>query len=185
MGRQDRGFSMVELIVVTAIMAVLSVAAVSGIGMVSGWKLNQSVKRLESALDETKINAMSREACILEISKDAAGDYYIKMTGAEDEKLADDRISISYLRDDAAVEYPLEESQPLRLSYQRSSGAFSPLILTWQVDESASAGKRYTYSYQTTGSGGNYSYCSGIIVRMGTRETVIRLVKDTGRHYIG
>lgn len=159
---KNGGFSLIELLVVIAVLAIISVGAISGISMISGWKIKECTEKLSSAIGETQMNAMSKEACSLLISMDGNGNYYMEMTGMQPEEIADGAFSITYV----SSENPGEQSIPeggLKLSFDRSSGACQPIDRTPE---------------------GDYIYCRKIIIRRGSRTKTIRLVKDTGRHYI-
>lgn len=174
---RNQGYSLVELIVVIAILAVVSAGAVYGIGMLSGWEMKQCVRQLDSAIGETKMNAMSKGEGRLEISRDSAGNYYMEMITvkrdkadpktAEDlrlgkAKIAGKNLQIYYVGDDAPEEQLITETNVIAISFDPGSGAFKPM------QESPST-----------------VYCRKLIVRRGTaREKTITLVKDTGRHYI-
>lgn len=159
---KNRGFSLIELLVVIVVLAILSVGAVSGIGMISGWKIKECTQKLDSAIGETQMNAMSKEACSLLISKDGDGNYYMEMTGMQPEKIADDSFSITYISSENPGEQPISESG-LEISFDRSSGAYQPIDRTYEGDD---------------------VYCRKIMIRRGNRTKTIRLIKDTGRHYI-
>lgn len=167
----NQGYSLVELIVVITMVAIFSISAVYGIGMIGGWEMKKCVKQLDGAISETKMNAMSKGACELTITRDSDGNYDMQMVVGIGEKkhtlqkqrIADKRISIYYVAEDAATEYLITESNPLTISFDAGSGAYKPIKST---EVSGTYGKK-------------------LIVKMGTKHvTTIRLIKDTGRHKI-
>lgn len=177
--KQNEGFSLVELIVVIAILGVLSTAAVVGIGMISGWRINKCVSLLDSGLKETRTDALSREAAYLIISCDENGNYYMEGTKHPQEKIAGSPIKIVYMTDAKTDEEMITPDHPLVLSYDRASGAFLP-ILEWDAEHS-------TYVQKQTGEGADisYVYCTSIQICAGEeKSTTIRLVKSTGKHTI-
>lgn len=165
--RRNQGFSLVELIVVTAIIAVLSVTAVSGIALISGWEMKKCVKELDAAIGETQLNAMSRGAGSLEIIRDASGICYMQRRAGLGEKeqveqktkLCSERIAISYL-DDKGSTVTLDSTHPLVISFDAASGAYKP------IDEADGI------------------YCRKVFFKMGKRESSIKLSKNTGKHEI-
>lgn len=174
--KQNKGVTLVELVVVMAVLAVLLAAAFTGFGMLSNWNLNQCTDSIDAALNETMVNAMSKEACALTISVDAKGVSYLNVTGQQTQKLADTRITIFYKKSGSLEEVSISPGHPLILSYSRSSGAFLPIITA--VNETTGA-----YEYLKNGT--QNVYCSEIIIKMGSqRIREIKLEKDTGKHYI-
>lgn len=158
--KQNEGFSLVELIVVIAILAVLGAGAVMGVGMLGGWQIKECVSLLDGGLNETRTEALSKQMAYLTISCDENGSYYMEVTGKPREKLAGDKITITYTTDAGEGETAITTEQPLSLSYDRSSGAFLPIKDT-------------------------DVYCTTICVRIGEEKcTSIKLVKSTGKHII-
>lgn len=158
--KQNEGFSLVELIVVIAVLAVLGAGAVMGVGMLGGWQMNKCVSLLDGGLNETRTEALSKQTAYLTISCDENGSYYMEVTGKPREKLAGDKITITYITDAGEGEAAITAEQPLSLSYDRSSGAFLPIKDT-------------------------DVYCTAIYVRMGEERSVsIKLVKSTGKHIV-
>lgn len=161
MGREsDKGFSLVELLIVIAIMAVLSVTTITIVGTVSGWRLNRCAKSIDAALQESKVNAMSRGEGKMTISRDDAGDYYLQCNDGMQEKIADSNIVISYCKESEETEYLITVGSALEISFDAASGALKSMD-------------------------GGSEYCKKLLLRMGERrEVTIVLVKETGQHYL-
>lgn len=175
--KQNQGYTLIELIVVIAVIAVLAFGTVMGSGMLGGYRVQKCVDDIDGALNETLVNAMSREACTLTLSRDAEGRCYLQMTGRQKEKIADKSITISYGKSGFTGKTKLSFTEPLILSYERSSGAFLPIITNIRNAESG------YYIYLTAG--GTDVYCTDITVSMGARtSSTIRLTRETGKHYI-
>lgn len=175
--KQNQGYTLIELIVVIAVIAVLAFGTVMGSGMLGGYRVQKCVDDIDGALNETLVNAMSREACTLTLSRDADGSY-LQMTGRQKEKIADKSITISYGKSGFAGKTKLSFGESLILSYERSSGAFLPIITNIKNEKTGD------YVYLPAGDGTN-AYCTDITVSMGARSSsTIRLTKETGKHYI-
>lgn len=186
---KDQGFSLVELLVVLAIMAVLATAAVTGIGMLGGARMNQCVEKMDSALNEARVNTMSRGSGSFLLSRDEAGDYYVQTGTGEEQKVAERGISIFYVDSASTLEHPITLDAPLEIHYAAGTGAFLPLP---EETENPSGEAETLPSGEGTLPDGAESisdeaeiYCERIIVRMDERHSAsIRLVRDTGRHYV-
>lgn len=162
---RNGGFSLVELLVVLAVMAVLATAGISGIGMLTGFRMNDCVKKLDSGLLETRIDTVCRGSGGLTVYCENDGSYYMQKAGEEKERIADDAVTISYVCDDG-VEYPLSAGASITFTYEQGSGKTRPL----QEKPTQPETERY---------------CESLIVRMGERhEARIRFITETGRHYV-
>lgn len=167
--KDNRGFSLVELIVVIAVVAILAAGTAYGVVNLTSWRVDECVKGIDAALNETSINAMSRENCYLTLFQKSNGNYYVQVSGKQEEKLGSDALTITYTVSNGTTG-TISASQSLMITYDRSSGAFMPIITG--VD-----------------GGGNLSfgtgYCTSITVSIGgSRAQTIKLSKDTGKHYM-
>lgn len=177
--KRNEGFSLVELIVVIAILAILSTAAITGVGMLGGWRANKCVSLIDGGLKETRTEALAKQNIYFTLSCDANGDYWIQVTGHPEEMVASDGITITYKTDAGTVETPVAEDNPLILSYDSASGVFLPMF------ERDSDSGTYVKCQTESGEHVSYVYCTAIYIRAGEgRETVINLVKSTGKHTI-
>lgn len=166
--KRTEGYSLIELIVVTAIIAILAGAALFSVNSLGNGKLNKCTSRIEAALKETKVNAMSKSGgCILTISCDSEGNYTLEMTGGQPETIASSKMEISYQDSTGADPKTITAAEPLRLTYERASGAFLGILKT------VSGGALEPGSI----------YCKKIIIASGDRKQTLSLVKDTGMVY--
>ena len=74
-GKKNSGFSMVELIVTVAILAIISVGAFLLTGSQNGWKLRHAAERLDSALDKAMVQSMSKSDTAGLIVYELNGEY--------------------------------------------------------------------------------------------------------------
>ena len=176
--KNNRGFSLLEVIVVVAVLAVLSGIAVMAVMNTGSWKVKKSTELLNGSMAETKVEAMSKVKASLTISVDASGVWYIQRTGEEKEKLADKNMVISYTEEGSATEHAIGAGSPLEFSFSRSSGAFTPIIDGENADGS--------FQYRTKNIGGTSGmvYCRSIIIRCNNKSSETVLVKNTGKYYV-
>lgn len=170
--QNNKGFSLIELVVVIAIVAVLAGGSVLGIGSLAGWRVTNCASDIDSAMKNTRVNAMSKSSAYMQIRCDSDGKYFLMESGKQEDSIAKGNVSIRYETDKGDV-VDITDGSSLILSYNRSSGAFMPIITNVAGDG--------TYTFLTD-SGGAYVYCRKIIVTNGRKTKTITLVKDTGKH---
>lgn len=175
--KNNKGFSLVELIVVIAIMVILSAVTAAALANQPGWKVKNAEEMLRTAIGETRMEAMSKHRASLTITKEADG-CYIQITGKEKERLGNSKnIQIFYGVNGGDVTTELTPGMKLEFSFDRSSGAFTPII------NGTDASGNYQYRSQTQGGTSVMLYCTGIAVKCGNSGRELVLVKDTGKYY--
>ena len=163
--KNERGFSLIELIVVIAILSIISVGVVSAFISLTGWGVTQTISDIEGNLKETKILAMSKTNATMTISRESDV-FYITVTGEAKHKIGSVPIQIAYTTtataDTASQNVTLANGKSITLGFDRASGAFLPIA----TDVSGSI------------------YCSDITVTRGSKEKNMKLIYVTGKHYI-
>ena len=158
---KNAGFSLVELIIVVAILGILVGSGVSMMGLIAGKDAKQAQANVSSVLGKARIETMSKKSLKLEIYRETAdGAYFWRyivdgVTDATAEKIASKKVEISYT-DTNGTTHNIMPGASLILQFDRSSGALKPF----------SSG----------------SYCNGIIFKQGTTERKIEIYPATGRH---
>lgn len=166
--RQDnRGLSLVEVMVVIAIMAVVGAVGIWGINAMSGKPAQQCAQKIVYSLERHRTSAMARVDAVYMLyenggkiyvdeylTNDAGGVNLSTMTPATSTEIGASGVEVQY----TLGADPTPHNLPLYLSFDRSSGAFKPQ------------------------SGGDY--CTQIIVKRGGREYTVTLVPLTGKVYI-
>lgn len=163
--KDNRGFSLIELIVIMAIIIIIGAGMLIGLGLLSGAEAKKCVNKLDSGLKLTKTVCMSKAAGELEFSCDASGDYYMEITGYAREKIGKSSLSVVYTTGTgaSAADTVMANGTSLKLSFQRGSGMFAGI--------------------GTDGSG-NPVYCTKITITQNTTTKTIILIPETGKHYI-
>lgn len=135
----NKAFSLIELIVVIAIMAVLAGVSALGIGLVTGKPAESCANKLVTAVQSNRMTAMGKLDAHIEIYENATG-IWVKEVVAEvgepdrvtTTRIGDRGVKVEYrITGDAEGSWrPLgDESNPLILRFDRSSGAFHDLSL--------------------------------------------------------
>lgn len=170
MKKDNRGLSLVELIIVIAILAVLAGAAGYGIGLVTGRPADKCANKLKSLIQNNRITTMGKLSAKLEIFVDAEGFICVTETVETDgaspkvttSRIGDRGVTLSYrLTGESA--FQTLGTTPLIISFNRSSGAFNALDV---------AGMGAVYAGK---------YCEEIEISKGSRTKILKLSYLTGK----
>lgn len=192
MKQKNKGFTLVELIIVIAVFAVLLGIVVPSLNSILGFRVNRAANSIAAALDKTKTEASNRLVGEMKLEKREDG-YYIsyyldrgKVSGESNvkqdqpEKIAPARTIISYATDSGS-EQELAVGDSIVLTYDRATGAFLPLQeKVWTQKEILSvleAGEDIPLT--RTG-----EYCTQITVSGGSRYKRLSLIQETGKYEI-
>lgn len=134
MKKDHRGLSLIEIIVVIAIMSILAGTVGIGVGMALRRPVDECASKLQASLQSNRLTAMGKISAKLEIYMDD-GYIYIRETIVSSDgvrttetRIGDRGILLEYKLSggDALIPLP-EDGSPLILSFDRSSGAFKDL----------------------------------------------------------
>lgn len=180
----NRGYSLVELIVVIAILAIVA-GTLTVILPMNGPKVKECATTIEGALKETRTDVLSRESAYMTLGMDASGKKYeISISGKNKVYVGDSgtTIRVYYQMEDGTVPstnyFDIDTGHQLILSYNRASGAFRPMISTVNGDGSV------TYVECTESGVTQNCYCTKIEVSRGSKTMNVNLVRDTGKAYL-
>lgn len=169
--KNDKGFTLIELIVVMAILAVCTGIIAASVSTVSSSSAQKCANELNSAISRCRVNAMSRSGTVyLKVYRDSDGnvaeDYTESTAGGtsvSSDTIGSSGCGVTFTTD---AEHSLDTSgTALYLSFDRGTGALRTL--------------------QQDGAGGVRdadSQCTSISVSGGGRTFTIRFFPATGAH---
>ena len=189
---RNKGFTLVELIIVVAIFTILLGIAIPSLDSILGFRVNRAANSITAALDRTKTEASNRLVGEMMLEKKSDG-YYISyyldrgkggstsnVKQDQPEKIAPVRTIISYTDSDS-TDNVMNVGDKLIITYDRATGAYLPIqdnvISQDEILSDLKAGK--DVPLQRDG-----AYCTSITIKGGRRYKTISLIKDTGKYSV-
>lgn len=151
----NKGLSLVEMIVVVAILVILSAATALGISAVSGKPAEQCITELKTAIDSNRTVSLGKKDAQLVISKQSDGIHVTESYTQSSSPVVNDRIiapasvDLSFSTDGST--YSMVDASGITIEFDRSSGSVKYYAndLFFNAEK---AGKSYKMQlYQLTG----------------------------------
>ncbi len=132
----NKGFSLIELIIVIAILSIVTSTVVVGIGYLYSSNVKSTLKKMNSALMKTQsyttTKALENRDVKLKITKDGTGCvlHYVDSTdadiaGMESEKIGNNKISVALEYSDGTSQL-VDTSNPGYVCFDRATGGLLP-----------------------------------------------------------
>ena len=152
-GQRNKGFSLIELIVAIAIMAILTGIAAMSYSNLSGAKVSKCAKELYSSIENVRASTMGKDSVILTLRRDSSGKYYADTITTSDgttitstEEIGSKKVTVNYTYYDSTTVHSLEADDSITISFDRGSGALK-----------ADSSGNYLKSMEITGRGKEYT----------------------------
>ena len=167
---RNKGFSLIELVVVIAILGIAAGLVVGSLNVVHVQNMRSCASEIDALLSKTKICAMSRAGNVYLVLRQTSdgvyADYYEGGVLRQTDKVGKSTVIVVW---NDGTEHDLGDG-PLCLTFDRGTGAFEPLSVS------------FGYAGLTYGGGGDY--CDSVTVSSGGRSTRIELTPVTGKHLV-
>lgn len=193
MNRKNKGFTLVEMIIVVSIFTILLGILVPSVTSVFAFRAQRAANSIAAALDRTKTEASNRLVGEMKLEKKSDG-YYIsyyfdrglsnteRVTKDEPEKIASANTLITICTTNNPEGSEMQPDDYVILTYDRENGGFRPVQSDVMTQEEINTYLQECRDIPFKDDDGNY--CTQIIVKGGYRTRTLELNKDTGSYTI-
>lgn len=186
--RNNKGFSLVELIVVIAIMGVVATGLIVAFSNNSTQKLNASTKLIGQYLDGVLSYSLSNKDATFEIGYLASRDQYYVTNNQDDIEVLPSGVVVTYDIKNGATNKTITEDNPLTFSFDKANGTITPLLREINdQDENSNTenfGNKKPVLYEVITDNGVRLYTDKINVSYGSSSKEIILYDKTGKYEV-
>ena len=129
MDKKNKGYSLIELIVVIAILAIVTTASIIGLGMINGKPADQCASALRISFTNHRLSTMGKNSASMVVYIDSEGYVRIKETldsVTTDTKIGAKGVKIEVFYNDGSLNSELTAGGAgLTISFNRHNGSFN------------------------------------------------------------
>lgn len=131
--KNNKGFSLIELIIVIAILSVLTGVSAVGLGYLYSTNVKSSIKKVDSSLQKVQSYTVSKSVggkdIGLKLKKKADGFYaeYMGIPNLSEEKFGEKNLKVYYMDSTGAGWTEVTAVNDLKVYYDRATGGLQPL----------------------------------------------------------
>ncbi len=133
--KDNAGYSLVELVIVIAIIALIISTVFYSAVMVFGANAKSCANNIQRAIADCKVTTMGKSSAYMELYRDTDQNVYTKMyvwdsssgsyTEAEPQKVGTGRVYVAYKPEGATTETELVAGSKIEIRFDRASGGFA------------------------------------------------------------
>ena len=123
--KNNKGMTLVEIIIVVAILSIISAAGVIGVGMITGRPAQECAIKLKSTISSNRTSALGKKSCDLTISSDGTYVYAVETingTAGNSQVIGTKNVKAEYSLDGGASYTDLTGGS-VTFSFDRSDGS--------------------------------------------------------------
>lgn len=171
--KNNKGFTLVELVIVVAIIAISITFVGATISSVFSYDNKKCIRSLDASISQCRVNAMSREGSpYMKVVRKEDGiycEFYEKGKQVSTEKIGKKKVTLTIVPSWGG-EWEVTQGKPLYLSFHRGTGSFMSLSGAENLENPSVPIEDI--------------YCKKISAK-GSQETIsVVLVPPTGKHYV-